>query len=366
MAILSDLLPASPQRPLLRQILDDLGIAVAGSVAVAVLVVLVLGRPELLFLELAVSLCVGVIALAMLECIRLRGPDGRLRRGWVKPYALLALVAAPVAHQLGCGLAAFILGDSWPRQGNVPFTKHFSAILFTLIAIYCIGFVLWNRDRVERMRIDGLAAHARAEAIERQAVEAQLRLLQAQIEPHMLFNTLANLQGLIAIDPVQANRMLDQLIQYLRATLSATRADSTTLAAEFAAIEAYLGLMSVRMGARLAYDCVLPDALRGARVPALLLQPLVENAVLHGLEPKIAGGAVRDTAAVRDGLLEVRVADTGLGLDGGTPSKGGGVGLATTRRRLHALYGDRATLTLAPARPEGAVALLTLPLEDAP
>jgi len=369
MAILSDLLPARAQPTRLRRFLDDLGIGVAGSAWLGVLITLVIGKPELLLAEIVCSVSIGLAVQLMLTGVRLRYWDGTcMRDGWVKPCIALAVVVAPVAHTVGLLVGNLILGRRVPTPSEYPLERHLSEIVFTLFAIYGLGFIIWNRDRVERIRADGLAAHARAEAIERRAAEAQLRLLQAQIEPHMLFNTLANLQGLIAIDPAQANRMLDQLIQYLRATLSATRADRTTLAEEFAAINAYLGLMGVRMGARLAYRCALPDALRGARVPAMLLQPLVENAVLHGLEPKIAGGEVEIAAACHDGKLEVWVRDTGLGLDpgldGAGPAKGGGVGLSTTRERLRALYGDRAALTLAPAPPQGTLAVLTLPLED--
>jgi sensor histidine kinase YesM len=237
-------------------------------------------------------------------------------------------------------------------------------IVFTLLGISAMVLMILNRERIERMKLERTEARVRAETIERQALQAQLRLLQAQIEPHMLFNTLANLQGLIAIDPQQANRMLDHLIQYLRATLSATRAETTTLAQEFDAAEAYLGLMAVRMGARLSYRCVLPAALRGARLPAMLLQPLVENAIIHGLEPKIEGGTVTVEARAHDGVLEICVTDTGLGLDDTEPAaKGTGVGVTTTRERLRALYGARAALTLVPAQPHGVLARLTLPLE---
>jgi sensor histidine kinase YesM len=193
-----------------------------------------------------------------------------------------------------------------------------------------------------------------------------LRLLQAQIEPHMLFNTLANLQGLIALDPDRAGRMLDQLIQYLRATLGATRSESTTLGQEFAAMQAYLGLMGVRMGERLAYRFDLPADLDKARLPPMLLQPLVENAIVHGLEPKIEGGEIVVTASNRNGRLEIEVRDTGLGLDGAAPSSGGGVGVSTTRERLNAIYGSRAAIDLAPAQPQGTIARLTLPLETTP
>jgi sensor histidine kinase YesM len=179
----------------------------------------------------------------------------------------------------------------------------------------------------------------------------------------MLFNTLANLQGLIAIDPPRAGQMLDQLIQYLRATLSVARAEKTTLAQEFAALDAYLGLMSVRMGTRLSYHCRLPAELDGARLPTMLLQPLVENAIVHGLEPKVDGGAVTIEAARHGELLQITVSDTGLGLGRAPSQRGSGVGLATTRERLQVLYGAGAGVDLSPASPQGAVARLTLPLE---
>jgi sensor histidine kinase YesM len=195
-------------------------------------------------------------------------------------------------------------------------------------------------------------------------VQAQLRLLQAQIEPHMLFNTLANLQGLIDLDPERASTMLDQLIAYLRATLGVSRTESTTLEQEFAAMQAYLGLMQVRMGERLAFRLDLPSSLRAVRLPPLLLQPLVENAIVHGLEPKIDGGEVLIRAEAHGGLLALTVTDNGLGLReaGDGVSRAGGVGVATTRARLQALYGERASVLLTPAQP-GTIARLTLPLE---
>ena len=194
-------------------------------------------------------------------------------------------------------------------------------------------------------------------------MQAQLQMLQAQIEPHMLFNTLANLQGLIAADPPRAQSMLDQLIQYLRATLTASRSQATTLAQEFALLDAYLGLMKVRMGARLSYALELPEELRGLSVPPMLLQPLVENAIKHGLEPKVEGGLV-SIRAERDGnQLRLSVCDTGLGLDG-TPAHSNSthVGVSNVRERLHALYGNRADFSLIPNTPEGVIAQLTIPL----
>jgi sensor histidine kinase YesM len=203
---------------------------------------------------------------------------------------------------------------------------------------------------------------ARAEATERQALQAQLQLLQAQIEPHMLFNTLANLRGLIGLDPARAEEMLDQLIHFLRATLVSARAAATNLSEEFALMDAYLGLMTVRMGARLQYTLDLPDTLRGQQLPPMLLQPLVENAIVHGLEPKIDGGSLHIAARAEDDMLIVTVTDNGRGLDAPPVKAGTNVGVTNTRERLQALYGERASLAIEAALPQGVTSTLRLPM----
>jgi LytS/YehU family sensor histidine kinase len=175
----------------------------------------------------------------------------------------------------------------------------------------------------------------------------------------MLFNTLANLRVLITLDPPRAQAMLDRLIAFLRSTLEASRAGTHTLADEFARLDDYLALMAVRMGPRLHAQLRLPPELAALPVPALLLQPLVENAIRHGLEPKVEGGHI-ELSAARDGphlLLAVR--DSGLGWPG-TPREG--FGLAQVRERLAALYGAAARLQIGPAAGGGTLATLTLPL----
>jgi signal transduction histidine kinase len=211
-------------------------------------------------------------------------------------------------------------------------------------------------------------AHSRAaaEAAERAAAENQLRLLQSQLEPHMLFNTLANLRVLIGLDPAQAQQMLDRLIGFLRATLSASRVPRHPLAVEFERVADYLSLMRFRMGPRLQVLLELPEPLRALQVPPLLLQPLVENAIRHGLEPQ--PGEVRLTVrARRDGdTLWLSVHDTGVGL-GASPVQGGThFGLEQVRERLRTLYGPAAGLSLEEAPPpeRGTVARVRLPWVD--
>lgn len=366
MTSLTDTIPAPIALPgRLRRFLRDLRLAAFYSALSGVLITLVEGNPQILVSQMVYATCIGLVAAFVVDGARLLFWDAPSRRRHMWPsFIALIVVTAPVAHYSGIVLGAVLLGVDWPSLSSYPNDRQVSMILFSMLCIAAFSLLIVSRERLDRIKLEHSEARARAEAVERQALQAQLRLLQAQIEPHMLFNTLANLKGLIAIDPQQASRMLDQLIQYLRATLSVSRMEMTTLEQEFAAIEAYLGLMQVRMGERLAYRCQLPDDLRGARLPTMLLQPLVENAIVHGLEPKVDGGLVRIEAARRGGLLDIAVVDTGLGLDAGAARHGGnGVGVNTTRERLQVLYGEGAGLELTPAAPHGTAARLTLPLE---
>ena len=167
---------------------------------------------------------------------------------------------------------------------------------------------------------------------------------------------------LITLDPPRAQAMLDRLINFLRSTLAASRAGTHTLADEFARLDDYLGLMAVRMGPRLACTLTLPSDLTQHGVPALLLQPLVENAIRHGLEPKVEGGHIEVSAARDAGRLRLAVLDSGVGWPA-TPREG--FGLAQVRERLATRFGATARLEIGPAADGVTLATLTLPLEPA-
>jgi signal transduction histidine kinase len=205
-------------------------------------------------------------------------------------------------------------------------------------------------------------AQALAETAQRQATETRLKLLESQLEPHMLFNTLANLRALIALDPERAQAMLDRLIDFLRATLGASRAPLHPLSAEFARLADYLALMQIRMGDRLRVELDLPDALAATAVPPLLLQPLVENAVKHGLEPKRGPGLIRVQAATEGDEMVLRVTDTGIGPQAAAANAtvGTGFGLAQVRERLTTMYGSGASLRLEPGTADAGGTVVTL------
>jgi sensor histidine kinase YesM len=196
--------------------------------------------------------------------------------------------------------------------------------------------------------------------------EARLRSLQTQIEPHFLYNTLANVVGLIDTNPGQAKRMLERFIDFLRASLAASRAETATLGAELDLTAAYLDVLAVRMGARLRYRIEADAACRELPIAPMLLQPVVENAVSHGLEPKIDGGEIIVRASCQGDQLCIEIADTGAGLNDAPPKPGGGVGLSNLRARLRSLYDGQAQVQLLENQPCGITVRIMLPLKEKP
>lgn len=284
--------------------------------------------------------------------------------------ALLALcvLVAPIGYYLGLTIGLLLYGE--PIYSFSKVMGYADNILVVMCIFISLGggIFFWNQTKLAEVTAEAEKEKARNAAIEKQTMQAQLQLLQAQIEPHMLFNTLANLQGLIAIDPERAQYMLEQLIVYLRASLSSSRTEKTTLKHEFTLMKAYLELLAIRMGKRLTYTLDFPAELQSTKVAPMLLQPLVENAIKHGVEPKMEGGSIHVSAAIENGFLQLSVSDTGLGLpfdyvETKVSADDHHVGNANVRDRLLALYGPRATFSLSPNQPEGVIAQISIPLQ---
>ena len=294
------------------------------------------------------------------------------RSRWPGPGWMVAciLVGTGLGYTLGSTLGDAITGLNTPSL-----LQNRGAVVISIIAAVAATWYFYANERLR-------AEQAAADAARREAAESQLMLLQSQLEPHMLFNTLANLRVLITLDPPRAQAMLDRLIGYLRATLGASRGTLHPLSAEFDRLDDYLALMALRMGPRLQVTLDLPEPLRDLAVPPLLLQPLVENSIRHGLEPKVAGGRIEVRAEQRGSRLLLTVRDTGVGLaasasqpasgGGGDPSAGpaGPAGLHShygtqhVAARLATTYGDQARFTLAaaPGPDGGTLAEVDLPL----
>jgi hypothetical protein len=205
---------------------------------------------------------------------------------------------------------------------------------------------------------------AEAESLKRQVVEARMAAMQAQVEPHFLFNTLASIDHLIETDPPRASVMQKNLIALLRASMPTMREANASgvrdLGRELAVIQPYLEILKVRMEDRLQTSIDIPEGLRSAEFPPMMIQSLVENAIKHGLEPKADGGSLTVRAEIQHGMLAVTVADTGLGF-GKAATAGTGIGLNNIRERLQLLYGNRAALTVTENQPCGTAVTVTVP-----
>jgi hypothetical protein len=229
--------------------------------------------------------------------------------------------------------------------------------LLLVLALFVMRMFARAQQRAEQ-KADAAVAVADRETLQRQIVEARLQLLQAQVEPHFLFNTLAAVEHLIETAPPRAAQMQRHLIEYLRAALPRMRQQSATLGQEVELCVSYLKIMQMRMEERLQFEVAVPAGLSSASFPPMMIQSLVENSIRHGLEPKPEGGSVNLRAEVRDGKLCVIVEDTGMGFSAAAPA---GIGLANIRERLQQLFGANATLTIEPAQPRGTRATITVP-----
>ncbi|MDP2811261.1 MAG: histidine kinase [Rhodocyclaceae bacterium] len=282
---------------------------------------------------------------------------GQQKPGWINGMLGIPLGFA-VGFVLGTWLNGLSLIEVMQRHPQGVLVAGAAALLFGTIGTWHFH----DEAKLLEARAEARAERARRAEQEALASRADLARLQAQIEPHFLFNTLSNVISLIDADPATARGMLLDLAALLRTSLARTRQGEVTLAEELDLLRAYLGIMGARMGDRLAWQIEAADELLGARLPPLLVQPLVENAIRHGIEPKTAGGRI-GVSCRRDGdALVIAVADSGQGCDDAVAQ---GIGLANVRERLAACYGEAASLALETNAAGGVTARLRLPLEAA-
>jgi signal transduction histidine kinase len=242
--------------------------------------------------------------------------------------------------------------------------KHPVPVLMLIVASFIIKVVAGGKRRAD-LTANEATKRAENEQLERTVLEARMEALQAQIEPHFLFNTLASIDQLIQTDPPRASKMQQSLIRYLRSAMPQMREGRLrpTLGQQVNLCSAFLEIMAVRMESRLQSVVIVPEGLKSAMFPSMMLQTLVENAIKHGLEPKPEGGLLEIGAEIVDGQLAVHVRDTGIGF---MPKAEGGVGLANVRERLKALYNGRAELIISLPPGGGTCATIKVPYEIAP
>jgi signal transduction histidine kinase len=288
------------------------------------------------------------------------------------PAQVAGLILSSIVGTVASGL---LIGRSITDMLTVE-PIFWGMVIFTAVAIalgVLTATVLVYRERAARAAAEVATADAQRHELEKQVLEARVKLMQAQIEPHFLFNTLANVQHLVEADPPLATKTLESLIVYLRAALPEMREGGTTLGREADMARAYLDIQKIRMGPRLEFSFDMVPTLRALPFPPMMLMTLVENAIKHAIDPMQQGGTIQigaahetDEAGGTGGAadqLAVWVADNGQGLSGGTDT---GIGLKNIRERLSALYGRRAKLVFEENTPRGVIAKIRVPIEPAP
>ena len=305
------------------------------------------------------AMCVGFAALlAFGVCERWpRQPPRWLARSAMQ-VIVVALVIPPSA-----ALAYHFTID----HGRMQDQAHLRKIYVGFISLTVAGLFVapWAaagaliRQRDDFAREQALAFELERSKLERNMLDARLRLLQAQVEPHFLFNTLANVQALVNAGSPQASKVLASLIAYLRAAVPRMHEPATTLGQELQLVRAYLELMQMRMPDRLQFELHIDPAAEALQCPPMTLLTLVENAVRHGIDPSEEGGKIEVGARVRDGRCHISIVDTGVGLK---PTSGGlGTGLSTLRERLQLTFGGEARLHLLEGEPHGVRVELEFP-----
>jgi hypothetical protein len=336
-----------------RALLKDYAYTVLFCALIGVLLT-VIGVSDSLTVAMVISYAIGLsictVIMALLHTLRPNTPILL----W-----LLILFGVVLGSFIGWNAGSLILNSLMEIPFGPPGKDFLRAMVLGAAFGLVISYFSFARSKLAAARALTQEERIRRLSSEKEALEANLRLLQAQIEPHFLFNTLSNIHSLMDTDPGTAKAMLVDFMQYLRTSLLRSRDHMTTLGREIEALEAYLRLFRVRMGERLRYTLDIPEPLKPHAFPPMLLQPLVENALKHGLEPEVEGGGISIRARGENGILRIQVEDTGRGFAGET---GSGVGLQNVRERLGLLYGEAGRLRLEENRPRGVRAVLEVPL----
>ncbi|MGZ5040770.1 MAG: sensor histidine kinase [Usitatibacter sp.] len=340
-----------------RRVLLALG--VSGFLGLVISVTFTIPAYVVMLREMVVGLAV-LVAFGLFEQWPARMPS------WIARWALQVIAVAVVVPPTVFAIYVAITG-----AGDPPFWKN-PARLSGFMEMTLIGMLVgpWVavaalfRQREFAARSQALAFELERSELERKALDARLRLLQAQVEPHFLFNTLANVRELVVSGSSQASAVLDHLIAYLRAAVPRLHEAATTMGQELQLVRSYLELMHMRMPDRLQFALQVDDASLGLRCPPTTLLTLVENAVRHGIDPSEEGGRIDVRVEVRDGRCRAEVVDTGVGLH--RTDEGLGTGLETLRERLQLAFGGDARVNVTPVAPHGVRAEIDFPARAAP
>jgi len=337
-----------------KQILVDLLYTIIVCIVIALLITLLTSSKYIVVnfvMSFSVGLVIYLIATSLHTVLKPRQP---------LHVAFIYLTALCGGVLIGMNMGPWILQNYFSINMIWP-NNYLRFVMISVVAssvatyfFYSLVRIRHSREMIEEERISRMA-------VEKDVLEAKLKMLQAQIEPHFLFNTLSNVVSLIDTQPVRGKAMLLDLTKYLRTSLSRTLPDKTMLDQEIEMIEAYLNIQKMRMDERLKFKIDVPDLLRRQYFPPMLLQPLVENALKHGLEPKVEGGEIMISAAKENNIMRIEVADTGMGFSDFNKA---GVGIANVRERLALLFGEKGSLTIEENKPQGVRAIIEVPTDE--
>jgi len=306
--------------------------------------------------SLIFSQCVGISVYLSVWALALFCKDIRADWGWFQ-----GITGSAIGATFGT-IAGFLLTDTGLNIHQIVYSEKFYllagiGIWFGLMATY---FFL-SQDKIFFAQE---ALHLKQIHIlenEKNLIELQLNALQAQIEPHFLFNTLSNILSLIETNPQRSHAMLERFTLYLRGSLDATRENTIQLAEEVKNVAAYLDVIKFRMGDRLKINIDIPDELHQTEIPPMLILNLVENSIKHGLEPKIEGGTIKVMAEKNNASIIITIEDTGIGIQGNNDNTG--IGLSNTRERLALFSQNDASMTIEQNQPQGTRVTISLPLD---
>jgi LytS/YehU family sensor histidine kinase len=259
-----------------------------------------------------------------------------------------------------------IISDAVGNMFSRTFLQNIINNLTVIFIWLSIGLKIFAKTKIDAdKKVQIAKVDAEKETLKRQLVEAKIQVMQAQIEPHFLFNTLSSLHFLIESDQKKASQMLMNLTTYLRYSLPQARENLpfNTLGKEIENIHAYLDIMEIRMGERLRVEYDISNELKSEHFPTMMLQPIVENAIKYGIEESINGGVITLSAQKIDGFLEMSVKDTGPGL-GFTKNSGNGMALNNIKNRLQMLYDGNAEFIMAPNEPTGVIVKIQVPIKS--
>jgi sensor histidine kinase YesM len=328
-------------------------IAFAANVLIALFIVAI--NPQSSFIiSLVYSQCIG-FSIAAATVLATRSYKTAKFISQVLLIIAAILIGGVVGITLGGIATGLILQQPAPVvSGDVKIKNYLFNMLYALFFGSILSYIFISHQKMSDEKIKRLE-------LEKNAIIKEIKLLQSQMEPHFLFNTLSTILSLIDPDPGKAKRMLESFTSFLRSSLVTSRNETIMLSQEMDIIRNYLDIFTIRMGNRLRYAIDIPDNLLGFQISPLLIQPLVENAVKHGLEPSVNGGDLLIRGSRDVDTVRITVADSGMGINETSP--GNGIGLENIKKRLSLLYGERGRLYFEENRPSGVRVVMEIPYE---